>query len=109
MDELDKLRKKKLEDLQKQFQEKSHSALEEEQVAMEQIAHLEQQIKARLTKEALQRYGNIKAADPEKAIQLLVVLAKLIQMGRLKIVSDEELKSILAKLSEKRDTKITHR
>jgi DNA-binding TFAR19-related protein (PDSD5 family) len=109
MDELEKIKKKKLEALQKQYQESSHSQLEEEEQAAAQVAALEQQVKTRLSKEALQRYGNIKTADPEKAIQLLVVLARLIQMGRISTVSDEELKSILVKLSEKRETKITRR
>ena len=61
-----------------------------------------------LSKEALQRYGNLKAAHQEKAVQLLVILGQSIQQGHIKEkISDEKLKDILKQLQpEKKDFKI---
>ncbi|MBI4438350.1 hypothetical protein HY640_00285 [Candidatus Woesearchaeota archaeon] len=107
MDELEALRKRKMELMQRQFQSQARQQLEDEQQAQEQLAALESMVKPRLTKDALMRYGNVKAAHPDKAVQVLVVLARLIQMGRAKTVSDELLKSVLQKLApDSRETKI---
>jgi len=107
MDELEKIRKKKLEQLQRSQQEKVQQQMQEETQLQQQIEQLEIIVKQKLTKEALQRYGNVKAAHPEKAMQLLVILAQAIQQGQLDQIDDKTLKEILIKLTpEKKDFKI---
>ena len=106
MDELEQIRKRKLEQLQRLQQERIQPSQEETQL-QQQIEQLELIVKQALTKEALQRYGNLKAAHPEKAMQLLVILAQAIQQGQISQVDDKTLKEILIKLTpEKKEFKI---
>jgi len=103
MDELDEIRKKKLAALQHQQEQ----AQQQEQQSQEQIQQLEMLVKRALTKEALERYGNVKAAFPEKAMQLMMVLAQGLQTGQVKQIDDNTLKEILKKLTpKKQDIKI---
>jgi programmed cell death protein 5 len=104
MSELDELRKKKLAEFQNRFeqQEKAETDFEE------QRGQLEHFVRQYMSKDAISRYGNIKAAHPEKSVQVLVVLAQLLQQGKLKTVDDQTLKDVLLRLTPpKRDTKIT--
>lgn len=103
MDELEAIKKKKLEQLQKQYQ----SQVEDQQNLQQQIQQLETLIKSMFTKEALQRYGNIKAADPEKAVQLLVIISQAMQGSPVRKIDDNQLKAILKRITpEKREMKI---
>ena len=107
MDELERIRKKKLAQLQRLQQEKFQQQFQEEEQLQQQVEQLELIVKQAFTKEALQRYGNLKAAHPEKAIRLLVILAQAIQQGQINKIDDKLLKQILIKLTpEKRDFKI---
>ncbi len=109
-DELEDIKKRKLAEMQRQYQDQMNQQVEEEYQARQQITALEEMVKRKMTKEALQRYGNIKTADPEKAVQVLVVLGRLMQMGKIREVTDESLKSILEKMnSSKRNTTITRK
>lgn len=73
----------------------------------QQVEQLESVVKKVLTKEALQRYSNLKTAHPEKAIQLLAAIGQAIQQGNVGVIGDEALKDLLRRLTpEKRDTKI---
>ncbi len=82
---------------------------EEQEDFQEKIQQLEMVVKQTLTKEALERYGNIKAASPEKAVQLLVVLGQAIQAGQIQQIDDDKLKEILMQLTpEKKEFKIKH-
>lgn len=65
------------------------------------FAQVEQLVKQHLTKEAIQRYGNIKAAYPQKAMQVVAVLAQAIQEGQVSVVDDKMLKSLLEKMQTK--------
>ena len=107
-DELDELRKKKLEQLRQQQQDSISQQAQEEAQLQQQINQLEILVKQHLTKEALTRYGNLKAAHPEKAVQLLVVLGQAAQSGQLSgKVDDSQLKELLKRLTpEKKDFKI---
>ena len=106
MDELEKIRQKKLEQLKKLQQENLQQSNEEAQ-AKQQLEQLEMIVKQKLTKEALQRYGNLKAAHPEKAVQVLIVLAQAIQQSQIEKVDDDTLKQLLIKLTpQKKDFKI---
>ena len=104
MSELEEIRKQKLAALQQQALQEQ---VQEQAQVQQQLNELENFVKPRLTKKALERFGNIKAAHPEKAEQLLVGLAQLIQAGKLDMVDDNTLKDILSKIiPEKREFKI---
>ena len=62
MDELEALRNKRLEELQAQ----QNQQVNEQMQLAQQIDSLENLVKPKLTREALQRYGNLKSAHPEK-------------------------------------------
>ncbi len=108
MDELDEIKKRRLIELQKQQGEALKEQTGEEQQLQAQLEQLESVVKQFLSKEALQRYGNIKTAHQEQAVQLLVILGQAIQKGQIREkISDEQLKNILRQLQpEKRDIKI---
>lgn len=96
MSELDDIRKRKLEELMR-GQQHQHS---EEQEFKQQVAQLEGIVKQRMTKEAIARYGNIKAANPQKSVQIVAVLGQLIQGGRVDTIDDELFKKILMRIQE---------
>lgn len=76
-----------------------------------QIQLLETTVKQFLAREAITRYGNIKAAHPQKAMQIITILAQLIQSGQIKEqINDAQFKEMLLKLQEpKQETKITRK
>jgi len=106
MDELEEIKKRRLMELQEQQQ----GALQENQHLQSQLEQLETFVKQFLSKEALQRYGNIKAANKDKAVQLLVILGQAIEQGQIKEkLSDKALKDLLKQLQpEKKEFKIKH-
>ena len=60
-----------------------------------------------LTKEALERLGRVKLANPLLANQLEIYLFQVHQSGQLKeTIDDDKLKQILSVLTPKRKTKI---
>jgi len=100
MDAMDEIRRRKLEELK---QQSSQQALEDQQM-QQQIQQLEVVVKQALTKEALERYGNLKAAYPEKAVQVLVTLAQAIQTGQIQKIDDDTLKMLLKKITPSKRT-----
>ena len=108
MPSLDEIRKKKLEELMQLQQERLQQKAQEESQVQQQIEHMEAILRQFLSKEALERYGNLKAAHKEKALQLLVVMVQAIQTGQIKSqVDDLTLKKILKRLTpQKRNIKI---
>ncbi len=63
-----------------------------------------------LSKEALERLGRVRVANPMLASQLEIYLIQLFQSGQLKEnITDEKLKQILDVLTTKRQTKIRKR
>ena len=107
MDELEEIRKRKLQELRrKQLEEMQQQAQEQEQL-QQQIQQLEIIVKQALTKEALERYSNLKTAFPDRAVQLLVILAQAIQSGQITKIDDATLKEVLRRLTpEKKEFKI---
>lgn len=101
MDELDDIRQRRLGQLHQQAQEQAEF--------QQQVQALETGVKQHLTREALARYGNIKAVDGQKAVQLCLVLAQLIKEQRMSIVTDEQLKIILQQIAYKREPIIRFR
>lgn len=108
---LDEIRQQKLAEMQQkmqqQFQQQIQQQHEEREKVESQIEQLEYVIKSLMTKDALARYGNIKTADPEKAVQLLLVIAQLMRQNQISTIDDETLKQILIKTqTEKHEIKI---
>src|SRR3989338_2901624 len=103
MDELEELRKRRLAQLRRQQEEAWRKQADETEQVQQQIEQLEIAVRQFLTKEALQRYGNLKAAHQEKAVQLLVVLGQAIQQGHIKEkITDDQLKQLLIKMEDRK-------
>lgn len=80
-------------------------------LTLEQAAQLEAMKKTILmkilTKEASERLGRVRLANPMLAAQLELYLIQLYQSGQLKEqVGDQQLKQILSVLTEEKKTKI---
>jgi len=103
MPSLEEIRKRKLQ----QMMAAQNENTQQQAQLQEQIAQLEVAVKQHMTKEAVLRYGSIKAAHPEKAVQSLVVLSQLLQSGRLEKIDDITFKKILEQMApKKREIKI---
>ena len=74
----------------------------------QQIAALEANAKQWLSSEAITRYGTLKSAHPQKALQAMVIIAQLAQQNQLKAkLTDAEFKQLLQQLEpQKRQTQI---
>ncbi|MBS3096933.1 hypothetical protein J4480_05860 [Candidatus Woesearchaeota archaeon] len=100
---LDDIRKRKLEELMQLQQGKSQQQADEQAQIQQQIEHIENIVRQFLTKEALARYGGLKTAHREKALQLLLVLFQTIQKGQVHgKIEDSLLKKILEQLTPKK-------
>ena len=107
MDELEEIKKRKLHELRRNQLEDMQQQAQEQQQLQQQIQQLEIMVKQALTKEALERYSNLKTAFPDRAVQLLVILAQAIQSGQITKIDDNTLKELLKRLTpEKREFKI---
>lgn len=109
-EELENLRKKKLEELQRQrqFQE----SLDEQEDQKKEFQDKKRMIlRTILTTEAKERLGRIKVARPELADAIENQLIILAQSGQLKTkINDEQLQMLLARLiPKKRDINIKRR
>lgn len=102
MDELEEIRKKRMEELQQRCVQEAMQQNQQEAQIQQQLQQIEGIIKQKMSKEALQRYSNIKAADPEKAAQLSLIMAQFLQTGKLNKIDDETLKQILIKVTPKK-------
>ena len=110
MTTLDELKAKRMAELQQQQQQQGNAQMQQEMALQQQMEQLEALVKRHLSKQALERYGNLKVAHPETTMQLTVVLARLIQEGRVKEVSDAKLKELLIQIiPKKRDINIVRK
>lgn len=109
MADIEEIKRKRMEELQQQIAAQQMEELKEQIQLERQVAMLESIAKQKMTKEAITRYGNLKAAHPEKAIQVIAVIAQAIQQGQItEQLTDEKLKNILMQIKpEKREFKIT--
>ena len=65
----------------------------------QQMQMIEEQAKQFLDSNALSRFGNIKAADPEKAMQICMIIVNAFQNRQIKEkLNDEEFKNLLINL-----------
>lgn len=104
--DLEAIKQRKVEELQMSMNEQMRQQAEIQQ----QVQSLENFVKAKLTKKALERYGNLKTAHPEKAVQLLAILAQALQTQNIQQINDEQLKDLLKRMEPKKhDFKITRK
>lgn len=105
MDNLTELRRKRREQFNQQQQARVQEQQQIQQNIQQQIEYLESVVKPKFSKEALTRYGILKAAHPEKAAQVLAALSQHVQ--QITSISDDQLKQILLRMEEpKRETTI---
>lgn len=85
--------------------------VEEQMKVQQKFQQLETVAKQYLTKEAISRYGNLKAAHPDLAIQVVALIIQAAQSGQLKEkIDDKQLKQFLLQLNEpKREFKVTRK
>lgn len=103
MPTLDEIKKRKLEELMQVQQERMQQQSNEHAQIQQQIEQMESVARQFMTKEALARYGNLKTAHHEKALQLLLILFQAIQKGQIKSqIDDSTLKKILGQLTPKK-------
>lgn len=106
--ELEELRRKRLMDLQNQ----AVSGQDMREEAERRAADKEKQdvVKRFVTPEAYERLTNVKLVRPDIVENVENQIIMLAQSGRLnRLITDAEVKSLLARLSEKRETKIERR
>jgi len=109
-EELENLRRKKLQELQQQGQ--LQESLEEQNAQKKEFEEKRKRIlRGILTTQAKERLGRIKVARPEMAEEIENQLIMLAQGGRLKNkINDEQLRMLLSKIiPKKRDIKIERR
>ena len=109
-EELERLRRKRLQELQQEDQ--LQRSLEEQEVQQQELEEQKKQIlRSILTSEAKERLTNIRLSRPQIAEQIENQLIILAQSGRLKQkITDDQLRQLLARLiPKKRDITIRRR
>ncbi|MBT3394939.1 hypothetical protein HOA59_01935 [archaeon] len=88
--------------------QKNQNNQEELKKLQQQLDHLERLAKQHMTREAIERYGNIKIAHQELSIQLILLITQSIEKNQLREkITDEQLKTLLREIqNQKRQTKI---
>jgi programmed cell death protein 5 len=111
MNDIDNIRKKKLEEFQKKYIAQQRKELKQQIQLQQQIEMLENVARQFMTAEAISRYGNLKAAHPEKAIQAVAIIAQAAESGQLtKKLDDESFKKLLLQMTpEKREFKLNRK
>ena len=100
---LDEIRKKKIEELMRLQQDKAQQESQEQAQVQQQVEMMENAVRQFLDKDALARYGSLKTAHQEKALQLLMILFNAIRSGQLKEkITDQQLKKLLERFTPKK-------
>ncbi len=97
-EELEKLREKKRRQLHDQ-----RDSQDQEKALEEQKESIKQEAYQHMTKDAISRLGNVRAANPELAHAVSAQIARLGEMGRIDTVDDDSLKDILRELQKDKD------
>jgi len=109
-EELERLRRKRLQELQKE--EELQQSLEDQEAQQQEFEEQKKQIlRSILTPKAKERLTNIKLSRPQIAEQIENQLIALAQSGRLnQKINDEQLRQLLARIiPKKRDINIERR
>ena len=110
MENLEEIKQRKAEELQKQFQQANEEKEAEAQQINQQIMQIEAVVKSKMSKEAIQRYGNLKMAHPNKAVQALLAMSQLLRIGEISQFDDNTFKELLLHLQDKKkEIKITRK
>ena len=118
MSELDDIRRKKLEQLQKQQAMAANQQVQQQQQQLQQAqqqqelqAQLNQAMKQIMTPEARSRLANLKLTKPDLVQRIEIQLIQSAQAGSLRgKITDEQLKVLLKQLSgQKREIHITRK
>jgi len=115
MSDLDELRRKRMEELQRQAvsneNQQVQRQMQQQQIQQEMEAQKKQLIMQILTPEARSRLANLRLTKPEFVEQTEIQLIQLAQSGRIQSkITDEQLKVLLKQLTgQKRDINITRR
>jgi len=82
-----------------------------QQNQLKQLEALKNEILSKtLSKEAAERLGRVRAANPNLASQVDLYIMQIYQTGKLNDqITDDQMKEILQVLSHKKDTKITRK
>jgi len=108
--ELEELRKRRMLELQREALANEENARREEEERKALQKEKQDLLKRLLTPEAIQRLSNVRLARPEVAENVENQIISLAQTGRLnRMITDSELKAILARLTEKREIRIERR
>lgn len=74
-----------------------------QQELQKQLQEIESIAKQYLSKEALQRYGNLRTAFPEKAIKVATLIVQLINNNQItEKLDDQKFKYLLSQLEDKK-------
>jgi programmed cell death protein 5 len=111
MSDLDELRRKRMEELQKQAASSENQQIHQQQMQQEMEMQKKQIMMQILTPEARSRLANIRLTKPEFVDQIELQLIQLAQSGRVQNkITEEQLKELLKRLSgQKREINITRK
>ena len=102
----EEIKQRKLMEMQQQAQ----SQMQDQANMQQKVAELESMVKSQFSKEALERYGNIRAADPDKALQVIVLFGQLMQQGKIQgIIDDIIFKKVLERLAPQKKKTVIRR
>ncbi|HII82806.1 MAG TPA: DNA-binding protein [Ferroplasma sp.] len=109
-DELNNIRKRKLEEMQRNAQQGEMDEENRKQIEQEE-ARRQQILRQILSTEARERLSTLKLVKPDLVSNVENQLIQLAGMGRInRVIGDEELKGILSRLiGSKRETRIERR
>lgn len=101
-DELDEIRRRKLEQLQHQQEAQLHE-MQQEQARQEMEAKVQAVLRQILAPEARERLNNLRLTQPQVVTDVEHQLYMLYQSGRLRSkINDEQLKQILRQIQPKK-------
>ncbi len=100
MNDLEDIKRKKIEELQGKYIAQQKKEIKKQIQLQQQIELLENIAKQFMSKDAISRYGNLKSAHPEKAIQSIALIAQAVESGQLKEkLDDDSFKRLLQQIT----------